>query len=147
MGALGPTIIKTVNVLAANCLDLPTRLAQEGAPALIMPAGLPFFQPAPGRKLLLSYMVDCRRYKEKCLLARKEKQYKAVVLVSNMAAGLRRTVVPLSSTWALRSTGLDKETHAQFEKARDGSVIRYGRVVTMDWHRLCCWLMRGPSRR
>ncbi len=146
VGAVGSTIIKAVNVLAANCLGLPGRLAQEGAPALAMPAGLSFFQakPTPGGALLLSYMMDGRRRKEGCLLVRKEKTYKAVVLVSRKAAGHRRTVVPLSSTWALRSSGVHEETREPVQKARHGSVVEYGGPVIMDWHRLCCWLTRGP---
>ncbi len=59
--AVGSTIIKAVNVLAANCLDLPTRLAQEGAPALAMPAGPSFSQAEPTPEgALLSYLMDWR---------------------------------------------------------------------------------------
>ncbi len=75
---------------------------------------------------------------------RKGKKYKAVVLVSSRAAGLLRAVVELSSTWALHSSGVDEETREPVQKARHGRVIQYGRGITMDWHRLCCWLTWGP---
>jgi len=53
-------------------------------------------------------------------------------------------VVELSSTWALRSSGVDPETREPVQKARHGRVIQCGGAVIMDWHRLCCWLTWGP---
>jgi len=69
---------------------------------------------------------------------RKEKTYKAAILVSCRAAGLRMTVVPPSSTWALRSSGVHDDMREPVQKARHGSVVEHGGAVIMDWHRLCC---------